>query len=693
MHIEGSRPARTSGRQEAQGVSDPGSPEAGLNLVGQLLKDRYRVEQELSRGAFETVYQAVDQQTLLRPVAIKTPHPRFLRQEGFVERLQADLQELVELEHPHLASIKDLGLHEGVPFLVLQHFAGGSLRERLVEQKRLLPEEITPWLSDVARALDFLHKKGLLHRDVRPETILFDAEGNAYLGDFGIVRTLAALHLGLSAAGEAPGPFTYLPPEIGTSPTLGPASDQYALAATVYEALAGRLPHQAPTPAMLMVRKATEPAEPLERSAAFVPPGAVEAVMKSLAMWPEKRFACCVDLAQAYQAGLQAPPEPAPRGVLPLPWAPPPLPVQPLSASPLAAAATAAAAAAAAALPTGSLAAAADTHAGSPPAMAPMQREPRPVIVLDLPRPLPPRRRSGRIGAAWLVLVFSLILLGAHHLGLFDPSRSDVVVLPGGGKLKLVWIPGGAFEMGCTPLDTQCAQDERPSHLVQVDGFWLGRYEVTQRQWQAVMGEDPSVFVNCGPDCPVENVSWRDTQRFLKRARHGLRLPSEAEWEYAARAAGADLRHGDPVPILGKFNAPALDVIAWYGGNSGAEYPGADDCSEWPEVEYLADTCGAQPVGEKRPNLYGLYDMLGNVWEWCQDAYRDDAYAQRKGFVTSPLVSGDVDSFRVLRGGSWREEARHVRASERLALAAGAARNDVGFRVARSGGIVSWDWP
>jgi formylglycine-generating enzyme required for sulfatase activity len=646
-------------------VSETASLEVKPDFCGQLLKGRYRVEQEIGRGSFDTVYLAVDEEAAGRRVAIKTPQPRFLQQEGFVERFQADIQGLVELEHPHLAGIKDLGLHEGVPFLVLQHFAGGSLKERLAAERRLLPNEISPWLPDVAKALDFLHKRGLLHRDVRPGTIHFDADGNAFLSDFGIVRTLAAMHLGLSAAGEAPGPFPYLPPEIGTSPTLGPASDQYALAVTVYEALSGRLPHQAPTSSMLMVRKATEPPEPLGRVATFVPKGAADAVMKALAMAPEKRFATCADFAQAFHSGLTEAPAEAPALDV-MAW------MVPRHATSEAAAVSAAAERAL-------------------PAVIPREL-PRPVVVIDMPGPLPRRRRPVRISVAWIVFVVALILLGGQSLGLFDPTRSDAVLLPGGVHLKLVWVPGGVFQMGCSPGDSACSRDEQPAHLVHVDGFWLGRYEVTQRQWKSVMGESPASFQNCGPDCPVENVSWQDAQRFLKKARHGLRLPTEAEWEYAVRAGGADLHYSDPVDIVGRYDAPGLDPYAWYGGNSGADYKGGNDCSDWPDVQYPSETCGTQPVGGKKPNLYGLYDMLGNVWEWCQDAYRDDVYMSRHGVTDSPVVNGDSASLRVLRGGSWSSEAQDVRPSGRLAFHSDSVRSDIGFRVARSSTPAA-EWP
>ena len=216
--------------------------------------------------------------------------------------------------------------------------------------------------------------------------------------------------------------------------------------------------------------------------------------------------------------------------------------------------------------------------------------------------------------------------------------------------IQFVWVPAGEFRMGSTSREAD--DDEQPLTRVRISrGFYLGKYEVTQGQWQAVMGRNPSYFDECGPTCPVETVSWDDVQEFIGKLNAAVgeeryRLPTEAEWEYAARAGTRRDRYGN------------LDAIAWYEDNSGSR---------------------THPVGEKDPNTWGLHDMLGNVWEWTQDRYGD----YPGGSVTDPQgpASG---SERVARGGGWYGFARYCRASNRGYDSPGSRDGDAGFRLLRT---------
>jgi len=260
-----------------------------------------------------------------------------------------------------------------------------------------------------------------------------------------------------------------------------------------------------------------------------------------------------------------------------------------------------------------------------------------------------------------------------------------VVDLGGGVKLELVWIPPGSFMMGSPKGEPGRDGDEGPQHRVRIShGFWMGKYEVTQRQWRAVMGNNPSHFKNAGPDAPVESVSWNDCQEFIKKLNAripggGFRLPTEAEWEYACRAGSTTALYNGPIRILGKNNAPALDPIAWYGGNSGVEYAGAWDSSDRPEKQYDHKRAGTHPVGRKAPNAWGLYDMLGNVWEWCSDWYGE----YPSGPVTDP-TGPRSGSLRVRRGGSWYDSAGGCRCANRVRYRPGFRRGNLGFRLVRT---------
>ena len=193
--------------------------------------------------------------------------------------------------------------------------------------------------------------------------------------------------------------------------------------------------------------------------------------------------------------------------------------------------------------------------------------------------------------------------------------------------------------MGCSNRDGDCLDDEKPVRRVSVDGFQMGVTEVTQEQWQAVMGNNPSDFKGAGR--PVEHISWQDSQEFLEKLnqrRDGFsyRLPTEAEWEYAARA--------------GDSTQPALTAVAWFG---------------------LAESSGRpsrpQEVATREANAWGLYDMLGNVAEWCEDWY-------------SPNYQ------RVVRGGSWVDAAKSLRVSARGRAAPGTRDYSIGLRIVRGPG-------
>ena len=221
---------------------------------------------------------------------------------------------------------------------------------------------------------------------------------------------------------------------------------------------------------------------------------------------------------------------------------------------------------------------------------------------------------------------------------------------------EMVFIPGGTFTMGCTTEQgNECSQEERPAHRVTLTDFYIGRFEVTQALWSAVMGYNPSSFPR-GDDYPVETVSWNDTQEFIKRLNSltgkQYRLPTEAEWEYAARGGNQSKGY--------KYSGSnTIDNVAWYGVSTG----------------------GTHPVGEKSPNELNLFDMSGNVWEWCSDLY-DAYYYDDKVVITNPK-GPSTGYHHVIRGGSYRTEAKSVRVSSRSSQIPATGYNYTGFRLAR----------
>jgi formylglycine-generating enzyme required for sulfatase activity len=223
-------------------------------------------------------------------------------------------------------------------------------------------------------------------------------------------------------------------------------------------------------------------------------------------------------------------------------------------------------------------------------------------------------------------------------------------------EIELVLVKSGCFQMGDNFTDGYA--EEKPVHEICVDGFYIGRYEVSQGQWKAIMSENPSYNKNCGDNCPVENVSWNDIQGFIRRLNQqtGLtfRLPTEAEWEYAARSGGKNEKWA------GSSNASELGEYAWYKDNSNEQ---------------------THPVGQKKPNNLGIYDMSGNVWEWVSDWY-DEKYYQKSPH-DNPQGSPNGKR-RVVRGGSWFYNDWFNRCTLRARYSPGDRYDLVGFRVARS---------
>jgi len=225
-------------------------------------------------------------------------------------------------------------------------------------------------------------------------------------------------------------------------------------------------------------------------------------------------------------------------------------------------------------------------------------------------------------------------------------------------QMEMLLVPPGTFQMGCIMGSDQnpCYSFELPVHQVTLtNAFYLGRYEVTQAQWTATMGSNPSYFTFASaaaqvPNRPVDAVSWYTIQGYLSAT--GMRLPTEAEWEYACRA-------GTQTPFYnGSTDDSTVGALAWYRPNAGSQ---------------------THPVGGKAANAFGFHDMLGNVWEWVNDWYGDYS-ANPQTNPTGPASGSD----RVIRGGSWSNASNGVRSSGRLYDTPGIAGSSFGFRVART---------
>ncbi len=227
------------------------------------------------------------------------------------------------------------------------------------------------------------------------------------------------------------------------------------------------------------------------------------------------------------------------------------------------------------------------------------------------------------------------------------------ISLPDGEAIDFILVEGGEFLMGD---DNSDYADEKPAHRVKLSSFYIGKYPLTQSQWQAITGENPSEFK--GEKRPVESVSWSDVQDFIvklnKKTDKQFRLPTEAEWEYAARGG----KYSQGYTYSG---SDKLKQVGWYIENSNNE---------------------THDVGLLLANELGIYDMSGNVWEWCVDWYGDDYYegCQKQGVVENP-TGPDNGDYRVFRGGSYFDSQLNCRAASRRWNQPGGRNLNIGFRL------------
>jgi formylglycine-generating enzyme required for sulfatase activity len=284
----------------------------------------------------------------------------------------------------------------------------------------------------------------------------------------------------------------------------------------------------------------------------------------------------------------------------------------------------------------------------------------------------------------FIELGFRPVGKNTHGFREYADARSGMV---------FVLVPAGTFEMGATMDDHAVVLDsvapaeredvrrylvsELPRHVVRVSEFLIAKHEVTQANWERVLGRraNPSRFRST-KDLPVDSVSWEACLEYFQTLNGpaksktpetpGFWFPTEAQWERACRADTPTAIYSGPMTIRGDRDSPELDAIAWYAGNSGIEGDYIDpwDSSGWTEKQYPHSLAGTHEVAQKKPNDFGIYDMIGNVWEWCADVYDAEYYSSPAATKRDPRCD-EGSEYRVLRGGSCNRVAWHCRSSFR----------------------------
>jgi formylglycine-generating enzyme required for sulfatase activity/serine/threonine protein kinase len=683
----------------------------------------FRILKVLGHGGMGVVFEGEDPK-LDRKVAIKAMLPHLVGNRSSQQRFLREAKAAAALEHDHIVPILQVGEDRGAPFLVMPFLKGEPLDVRLHREKTLPIAEVLRIGRETAEGLAAAHERGLIHRDIKPANLWLEApHGRVKILDFGLARA-SSKDAGLTQEGVIIGTPAFMAPEQGRGEKLDGRCDLWSLGVVLYRLCTGLFPFQgADTVATLVAVALNTPAAPATINRE-VPAGLSDLVMKLLEKDPAKRIASAQHLVAALlalerQLARREATETAP--------------------APVAVAVPVASPAAVDSNPFADLEqprqGIVDPRAGAP-RRAKQNLEARSdepqlrVLAPGLP-PLPPqesentvaqaqgspsakggrKRRLFAVGIIAAILVATIVValsrrggkrsdVGEPHAGDGKDNKSAKAMetpkqQPGDANsvgMKVVRIPAGRFLMG-SPNGEKDRSDDEEQHEVEISKpFWLGIHEVTQKQFQSVMGYNPSYFSrngagkrgarypsssppaggkNAAPedtsDFPVENVSWEEAKEFCEKLtqKEGggrtYRLPTEAEWEYACRG-------GAPSYQVFHFGDSLSSRQANFDG--GAPYGGAT------KGPYLKRTC---KVGSYEPNRFGLFDMHGNVREWCSDWYARDYYGRSRRTDPPGAPGGD---FRVVRGGSWYNVGGCCRSAYRINDGPTSRGNHLGFRVA-----------
>jgi len=583
---------------------------AGQSLIGREIGGRYEIVAELGAGGMATAYLAWDRR-VSRQVVVKIPHEDLIRKPDFRKRFQREVRSLTQLQHPGVVPLYDSGEEPGLPYCVVRYLAGGDLAMRIeAAGGRLSFAEIDRWLPDLADTLDYVHRSGVIHRDVTPVNILFDEADNVFLSDFGVAAiSHAADATGtpgsesrLTAEGTFVGAAIYAPPEAAQR-NLTPAYDQYSLALVLYHALCGYLPFPQVEARALILAKNSEAPAPLDQRGVAIPASAVRAVMRGLSVLPEDRFPSCRELAEAFSGigvdtrSLELPSRPSRRGrSRPGRWI---------------------AALVVAGVVAGGLLAA---------------------WLLDGGMRRPGGDAPAEVGEARPAAIAGTFLMGT------TPDELEAALAlcraHGGSCARSLYADETPRQVSVGPfaLDPTEVTNARFAAFVSATGHRTtaertghsrdGPFEEEGLDWRRPAG--PRSSYRDLPEHPVVHVSAADAEAYC--AHRGGRLPTEEEWEFAARG-------------------PERRTFPW-----GAEW-NADDAS-WARDEHTR----LHAVGRFPTGPFGHFDLAGNVWEW---------------------TATHQDSGRILRGGSWLEtNPANLRAAVRLLAPASDSSTDIGFRCA-----------
>ncbi|PNW27261.1 UNVERIFIED_CONTAM: hypothetical protein BEN50_03265 [Euhalothece sp. KZN 001] len=632
-------------------------------LEGQWLSNQYYLKEMLGYGGFGAVFQADDVvgDQLLREVAVKVIAPL-----DDAKRQQQQLEELraaITYNHPHLLrcfSAGEFNFMNGQFLYLVMELAEHSLEKYLKDQTLSL-RQIKTLLEQVALGLDYLHREQQqVHRDLKPGNVLW-ARQRWVISDFGLVRKLAA---GSYVHSNPIGTVGYMPPEAFDG-KISFGWDIWSLGIMAVAAInKGELPYEFSGETRL-IKQVMDGELQLPK----LPPELKEIVEGCLQRERQKRWSAEQVLAALQKKEEKAQPSSSGRSQPQQPergkataTQPNKQPHQPTMSRRRMLQLAGWGGVGLGGVIVGQLLFSSEDEP-SPPPTQPEEGEEEKPPTSSQPEPRETEPSSSNL-AEFSFEVVTVNDRGEINQRTEETAQQLVEEIGNGVNLEMVEIPSGSFLMGSPETEEERDDDEGPQHRVEVPSFLMGKYQVTQAQYQAIMGENPSR--NRGANNPVETVNWNKAKEFCERLSEKTgreyRLPSEAEWEYACRAGTTTSFHfGETI---------TTDL---------ANYDGDYTYGNGPEGVDRGETT---PVGSFPPNAFGLYDMHGNVWEWCEDVWHEN-YEGAPNDGSAWLTRGDHNR-RVLRGGSRSDVPWYCRCANRHWDYPGLGYSHDGFRVVSS---------
>lgn len=663
------------------GSTDP------LTYTKQALAEKYEILEEIGRGGMAVVYKAV-QKNLNRTVALKVVHQNLVHDQGFLKRFHREAQLGASLSHNNIVHIYDEGEASGVHFMAMEYLEGTDLHKLIHSKGKLSVDETIKIIAPITEALDYAHSEGLIHRDIKSSNIILSKGNRPVITDFGIAHAVSGTKL--TKTGTVIGTPEYMSPEQAEGEKIDGRSDLYSLGVVMYECLTGKVPFKGDNPVTTIYKILHEQPQKAKTINTAIPKWLESVIEKTLSKNPKDRFQSGADIKKALNKKTEVfikfeektKTNDAPKTIK----------LKNNEKSPVS-----------------SLSAGVDLRPPITNVKEPSKTKSNifikvliglvslvilivgikyitqdtieveektttvpsttttiqptstvsPTITIPPPTTVTPtttipptiREEPNENVKSSTTLEFK-----TSPTSSISSTTTTIVLKPDYTEYicKLIYIMQGSFDMGSD--DHSREYNEQPAHVVFLSGYYIGKYEVTFEEFDRFC-EDTG---RTKPDDqgwgrgnrPVINVSWYDAEDYCKwlsrKTGRSFRLPTEAEWENAAK--GGNNSRG-----YNYSGSDKIDEVAWYVDNSGGR---------------------SQKIGTKKPNEIGIYDLSGNVWEWCKDWF------DRNYYKNSPKNNpkGPVDGeYKVLRGGSFIFEGS-CKVTYRNYEKPNKSANNIGFR-------------